>query len=341
MPARLLRLAKDEADDAFEPVAKGEFLAELEDFVRNGLPRDGAGVGVELGSVALPVSRQVTVRYKASDVEPFDEERDASADDGAEIEELVALTIACNTTLGQFIPETLSRPVFDAWEEFVTTRNEQAAADGLAEAGLASLFHYTTTGLWRSMETEAVLAENAVFGVILSLVISFFIMLFSTLNIFVTLFAMFSVVGIVVTFLGIIVLIGWELGIIESYVVVDFLFLLSIFVFNLFSFVFFFKYSICITILTGLAIDFVLHIANAYNESAKHASRYERMSMAILEVGISVFSAAITTIGAATLLLFTTVIFFFRFEIFLRHCCASLLFNFCFSTIIDLDCLCL
>merc|ERR1712146_581668 len=135
-----------------------------------------------------------------------------------------------------------------------------------------------------------VLADNAIFGVVLSLVIAFFIMLFSTLNIIITLFAIFAVIGIVVTFIGIIVLIGWQLGIIES---------------------------ICITILTGLAIDFVLHIANSYNESAKHASRFERMSMAILEVGISVFSAAITTIGAATLLLFTTVIFFFRFGLFI------------------------
>ena len=70
--------------------------------------------------------------------------------------------------------------------------------------------------LWRSMETEAVLADNAIFGVVLSLVIAFFIMLFSTLNIIITLYAIFAVIGIVVTFIGIIVLIGWQLGIIES-----------------------------------------------------------------------------------------------------------------------------
>ena len=97
-------------------------------------------------------------------------------------------------------------------------------------------------------------------------------------------YAILSVAGVVVTFIGIIVAIGWELGIIES---------------------------ICITILVGLSVDYVLHIANSYNES-EEKTRYEKVSMAILEIGVSVFSAAITTLGSATLLLFTTVLFFVR-----------------------------
>ena len=275
----------DDELDEFEPVEPSAFVDELRDFVRNGIPRTGQSASIELGSVSFPVSQQVTVRFKARDVEPLDED-DEPVDDGRGVDDLVALTIVCNTTIGNFIPESRARPVFDEWNEFMDKRNA-AAPSGV---GLDSMFHYTTTGLWRSMVTEAVLAESAVFGTVLSLILAFFVMLFSTLNILITLYAILSVIGIVVTFLGVIVLIGWELGIIES---------------------------ICISILVGLSIDYTLHIANAYNESNPHVSRFERMSMGILEVGISVFSAAITTCGAATLLLLTTVIFFFRFGLFI------------------------
>merc|ERR1719326_2855713 len=103
-------------------------------------------------------------------------------------------------------------------------------------------------------------------------------MLLSTLNIIISIYAILSVAGVVVTFIGIIVAIG-------------------------------------ITILVGLSVDYVLHIANSYNES-EEKTRYEKVSMAILEIGVSVFSAAITTLGSATLLLFTTVLFFVRFGLF-------------------------
>merc|ERR1739845_60277 len=93
---------------------------------------------------------------------------------------------------------------------------------------------------------------------------------------------------IVVSFIAITVAIGWTLGIIES---------------------------ICITIIVGLSVDFVLHLAHSYVETSE-GTRYERVSMAILDVGISVFSAAITTLGAGLLLLFTTVLFFVKFGLF-------------------------
>merc|ERR1711991_638497 len=98
--------------------------------------------------------------------------------------------------------------------------------------------------------------------------------------------------GIVVTFLGVIVLIGWTLGIIES---------------------------ISITVLVGLSVDYVVHIANAYNESPKenNESRFVRTRLALIEMGISIFSASITTLFSATFLLGTVVIFFSRFGLFI------------------------
>ncbi len=83
--------------------------------------------------------------------------------------------------------------------------------------------------------------------------------------------------------------IGWTLGVIES---------------------------ICLTIVTGLSVDYSAHIGETYDESHKGA-RLNRLRDMLGTIGLSVFSAGVTSFGSACFLLGTTIIFFFRFGVFI------------------------
>lgn len=144
--------------------------------------------GLFFSLLAVQASRASTVR--------FDDSND----------KLVALSIVVNTTMALFVPEANARPIYDEWELFVKTQNDAAPA------GVDRAFQYTSTGLWVQMETENVLAETAVFGTVISLLLAFVIILVSTMNILISLYAIFAVAGVVICFLGLIVAVGWSLG---------------------------------------------------------------------------------------------------------------------------------
>merc|ERR1719382_2167059 len=67
--------------------------------------------------------------------------------------------------------------------------------------------------------------------------------------------------------------------------------------------------SVAIVIIIGFSIDYVVHLANAYLESSSH-SREERLSFAMLTMGISVVSGAVTTFGAGFFLTFPAFVIF-------------------------------
>ena len=66
----------------------------------------------------------------------------------------------------------------------------------------------------------------------------------------------------------------------------------------------------------GLSVDYVVHLAEAYisSESPRRSDRVHHM---LESIGLSVISGAITTIGAATFMLFAKIQFLFQFGIFI------------------------
>ena len=66
----------------------------------------------------------------------------------------------------------------------------------------------------------------------------------------------------------------------------------------------------------GLSVDYVVHLAEGYCRSKKY-TRKERAQDMLEEVGISVISGAITTLGASALLLIAQIVFFFQFGLFI------------------------
>jgi len=69
--------------------------------------------------------------------------------------------------------------------------------------------------------------------------------------------------------------------------------------------------SISVILVIGFSVDYVVHLANSYLESAAQ-TRFERMSFALLTMGVSVVSGAMTTMLSGLMLVFPSFIFFYK-----------------------------
>jgi len=85
--------------------------------------------------------------------------------------------------------------------------------------------------------------------------------------------------------------------------------------------------SLNLVLVVGLSVDYVVHLAEGYSRSAKR-DRLGRTRDMLGEVGISVLSGAITTLGSSAFLLIAKFIFFFQFGLFIF---CTILFSICFA----------
>lgn len=122
-------------------------------------------------------------------------------------------------------------------------------------------------------------------GISLALVI---LILFST-NFIVGLLATAVIASITCTVLGIIKMIGWKLGPLES---------------------------LNLTLIVGLAVDYVVHLAEGYIQSEEE-TRTKKVRYALSHVGVSVLSGACSTLGASIFMLAARILFFVQFAIFI------------------------
>ena len=132
------------------------------------------------------------------------------------------------------------------------------------------------------MVTEQAFYDGAVQGMIVSISLAFLIMLIATLNFFVTIYAIIAVIFIVGNTTAIMVIAGWELGVIES---------------------------VATVIVIGFSVDYVVHLATHYVHSPRY-SRTDKSKESISAMGISIFSGAVTTIGSGVFLFGGTIVFF-------------------------------
>jgi len=141
--------------------------------------------------------------------------------------------------------------------------------------------------MWCWMMAERAFLDNAVQGIIISITFAFFVLLFATFNVIQAVFSIICISLIVTSVISIMVFCGWELGVSES---------------------------VAVVILIGFSVDYVVHLASHYIRSA-HSNRYDRVQEALQEIGISIFSGAVTTFGAGIFLFFATIIVFYKFAI--------------------------
>jgi predicted RND superfamily exporter protein len=84
--------------------------------------------------------------------------------------------------------------------------------------------------------------------------------------------------------------------------------------------------SILIALLAGFSVDYVVHLAHAY-EIAK-GDTYARLTKAFSDMGISVLNGMITSVAASIPLFFCQLQFFSKFGTFL---CLTIAFSWIFA----------
>eukprot|EP00343_Euplotes_focardii_P006420 CAMPEP_0205812440 /NCGR_PEP_ID=MMETSP0205-20121125/16882_1 /ASSEMBLY_ACC=CAM_ASM_000278 /TAXON_ID=36767 /ORGANISM="Euplotes focardii, Strain TN1" /LENGTH=194 /DNA_ID=CAMNT_0053093097 /DNA_START=106 /DNA_END=687 /DNA_ORIENTATION=- len=132
------------------------------------------------------------------------------------------------------------------------------------------------------------------------MIFAFIVLVISTLNIVIAIYATSAIGSIVLSVIGLMEVLGWKLGTIES---------------------------IAIVILIGFSVDYAVHLANHYVESI-YDDRYRRIQEALAAIGISIFSGAITTIGSGFFLFFATIVFFSKFAVLIT---ATIFFSLSYS----------
>mmetsp|Transcript_8260 Transcript_8260/g.36931 ORF Transcript_8260/g.36931 Transcript_8260/m.36931 type:complete len:908 (-) Transcript_8260:526-3249(-) len=130
--------------------------------------------------------------------------------------------------------------IYEQWEAVMIDQNEKAP-EGVNNG-------YPTSISWLFMVTQKDLVDQAVRGLGITLAVAFAAITLSTFNIVIGFYCIFIVGAIVTCMIAFMYLYGWAWGISES---------------------------VAVVLIVGFSVDYVVHIANAYVESA-NTKRYRR-----------------------------------------------------------------
>lgn len=176
------------------------------------------------------------------------------------------------------VPYKIMWPIYNDWIGVLKKLNAEGpkgANKAIATGGYSWMFQITQRTLVRSMFV----------GIGVMLVVAVVVLTIATMNWLVAVLATVCITGILATLLGVIRLLGWELGITES---------------------------VGVVISVGYSFDYVAHIATAYVES-RSTTRDERTRDALTDLGVSIFFGAVSTLLAGFMLFPAIITFFVKF----------------------------
>jgi len=150
------------------------------------------------------------------------------------------LMTVVNMTLSYSDTALALEPAYDAYVVYMAAEN---ARPEMVAATLGKGLQQSWK--WVDYELETVLLSSALLGIGASLGVAALIILLSTGSVVLTVLSVVSIGGIVASLIGCLVWMGWKMSLLES---------------------------ICLTILVGLAVDYSIHLANAW-VNAQGASR--------------------------------------------------------------------
>lgn len=147
----------------------------------------------------------------------------------------------------------------------------------------------TSNGAWGFYYLSETLIDETYSSIYLALGLGFVILAVVGGNPIMAFFSVFTICLIVVNVFAYTVLMGWSLGILEAvnYVVV-----------------------------IGLSIDYCVHMSQAYTLSHS-TQRIPRVIQTFEEMGVSVLSSSLSTLGASFFMFFAPVVFFVKFAAFI------------------------
>lgn len=124
------------------------------------------------------------------------------------------------------------------------------------------------------------LSDGTLVAMALSVTVAFSVMLLTTWNVIISLYAILSIAGTIFVTVGSLVLLGWELNILES---------------------------VTISVAVGLSVDFAVHYGVAYR-LAPEPDREGKVIFSLSRMGSAIAMAALTTFVAGAMMMPSTVL---------------------------------
>ncbi|XP_069464720.1 protein dispatched homolog 1 [Ambystoma mexicanum] len=124
------------------------------------------------------------------------------------------------------------------------------------------------------------LSDGTLIAMGLSVAVAFSVMLVTTWNVIISLYAIFSIAGTIFVTVGSLVLLGWELNVLES---------------------------VTISVAVGLSVDFAVHYGVAYR-LAPDPDREGKVVFSLSRMGSAIAMAALTTFVAGAMMMPSTVL---------------------------------
>ncbi|XP_072536253.1 protein dispatched homolog 1 [Salminus brasiliensis] len=133
------------------------------------------------------------------------------------------------------------------------------------------------------------LSDGTLIAMALSVMVAFSVMLLTTWNIIISLYAIISIAGSIFVTVGSLVLLGWELNVLES---------------------------VTISVAVGLSVDFAVHYGVAYR-LAPEPDREGKVVFSLSRMGSAIAMAALTTFVAGAMMMPSTVLAYTQLGTFL------------------------
>eukprot|EP00903_Cladosiphon_okamuranus_P018081 g16640.t1 len=201
--------------------------------------------------------------------------------------------------------------LYNDWGDFLDEWVAKAGTDEYLGADVAVRSGFVTdSGMFHWFFLQEQIIQEAFQSIFLSLFFAFIIMCIATSNWIVSALATFTITAMVGGVIAFTVANGWKLGVLEA---------------------------VLFVMVVGFSVDYTIHLSDSYleSESAKRADRVRDM---LTNMGPSVLSGAISTLGTTLPLLFAYLTFFEKFGAVIFFIIAqSLVFSLMFySAILDL-----
>ena len=171
----------------------------------------------------------------------------------------------------------------DAWDAWADAYNAGAEQ---AQNFARVMVYVPNAPKWRQ---TILLMPAAVNGVLLSLVLSWIVLVLACENWIIASLAILTISMIVTIVFGFMTFAGWGLGILEGILVV---------------------------LVIGFSVDYTVHLSDSY-KACKLPTRYEKVQFALESTGGSILSGAVSTVGAAAIMLTANIVFFVKFGAFI------------------------
>jgi uncharacterized protein YneR len=176
----------------------------------------------------------------------------------------------------------------ESWEAWSKSDEALGSPECTAVSEHISGFQYTPD-TWHFYYVNERMVKEAFTGIALALGISYLVLSAATQNPYSSFVSIVIIGCLVCNVISFAKLMGWKLGIMES---VNFV------------------------MVPGMAVDYVAHMAEGYLE-CEHPQREKRVRHMLTEVGISVISGAVSTLGATVFLFMCVMQFFKKFGMFI------------------------